>query len=236
MADVNLHKTHGRIYVIYIATNLSNGKIYVGKARDLHRRRNEHFLRSKNCTSTDRFHLALRKYGREGFEWREIYSTWDEPHALQVEMEFVRIFDSKNKGYNLTDGGEGTSGHKHTPEACANFSAYRTGRKQNPETVEKRAASHRGKKRTAESKIRYSLAKLGVPKTAKHRDNLSKTWEIVDPWGNRFTVKNVNQFAKDKDLCASSLRSKGYNRGYICLRPGALMPTIKRRNRRDRIT
>ena len=37
-----------------------------------------------------------------------------EEQACQKEQELIKLYDSKNKGYNLTDGGDGTKGYHHT--------------------------------------------------------------------------------------------------------------------------
>ena len=74
--------------IIYIATNLFNGKSYVGQTiASLNRRRNQH-LRNAVSDTVNHFHLALMQYGKEAFEWTvldEFEGTKEEViHALKV--------------------------------------------------------------------------------------------------------------------------------------------------------
>jgi hypothetical protein len=59
--------------IVYLATNLTNGKRYIGAtSRSLEVRRYEHeWCALKGKASTCRFfHAAIRKYGVGVFEWR----------------------------------------------------------------------------------------------------------------------------------------------------------------------
>ena len=98
--------------IIYVATNLFNGKSYVGQTRvSLDRRRNQHY-RDARADSVNQFHLALLQYGRDGFEWRVVDefdgSKEEVIHALNVAEEYhilkLRSMLDEN-GYNATRGG-----------------------------------------------------------------------------------------------------------------------------------
>lgn len=58
--------------IIYKATNIVNGKCYIGQTiRKLQLRINSHFcLTDKNDGIT--FHNAIKKYGKESFKWEKI--------------------------------------------------------------------------------------------------------------------------------------------------------------------
>ena len=69
---------------------------------------------------------------------------------------------------NTTDGGEGTSGYKHTEKACAAMKARRIGRKASSETKEKMRVAHLGENNhffgcvhSEESKVQISETKKG---------------------------------------------------------------------------
>jgi hypothetical protein len=64
-------------------------------------------------------------------------------------------------GANLSDGGEGTPGAVHTPEARAKMSAVRKGKKHSLEHCAKIGAANRGKKHSSESRAKSSAAKKG---------------------------------------------------------------------------
>lgn len=110
------------IYSIYKAVNKINGKCYVGFDSSWPKRKNRHLGDSYNKKSksyNDAFHKAIRKYGKDNFEWILLYQSKDSLHCKNV-MENYFIIDnnsfinSKNSnGYNMTLGGDGMIGFKH---------------------------------------------------------------------------------------------------------------------------
>lgn len=99
--------------IIYIATNLFNGRSYIGQTRGtLDNRIRQHYQDAKKSESVNTFHYALAQYGRSGFEWKvldEFEGTKEEViHALNVAEEY-HILKSKTRisegGYNATQGG-----------------------------------------------------------------------------------------------------------------------------------
>lgn len=114
-------------YKVYIHINKINGKRYYGITgkkkveerwgkngkgykfyidKEGRKRGNEHFWRS------------ICKYGWDNFEHIVIARGLTEEEARWLEIELIREFDTTNqdKGYNITKGGEGTNGYKHTEE------------------------------------------------------------------------------------------------------------------------
>ena len=97
--------------IIYKTTNLINGRIYVGKDS----KNNPKYLGS-GCY----LNRAIKKYGRENFK-KEVLEFCNSPKELnQKEKDWIKKLDTtdKNKGYNLTEGGDG--GY-----TCANHSEKR---------------------------------------------------------------------------------------------------------------
>jgi len=104
--------------IIYKVTNKVNNKVYIGKTvNSLNSRKSQHQFASRKNRSNSYFHNALRKYGTENFIWEEIQHYKTEEELIKAECEFIKFYNSKSpNGYNLTDGGEGISGYKHTEE------------------------------------------------------------------------------------------------------------------------
>jgi predicted GIY-YIG superfamily endonuclease len=93
------------IYSIYKATNLINGKSYIGYTNELARRLKQHKQDSKNPKTY--FHRAIKKHGWNNFQWDIIYQSKERNHTLnEMEKYFIEEYNTFNNGYNSTTGGE----------------------------------------------------------------------------------------------------------------------------------
>lgn len=120
--------------IIYIATNLFNGRSYIGQTRGtLDNRIRQHYQDAKKSESVNTFHYALAQYGRSGFEWKvldEFEGTKEEViHALNVAEEY-HILKRKTMvddyGYNSTKGGYSSDVFSQSIKArMKNSSIYR---------------------------------------------------------------------------------------------------------------
>lgn len=94
---------------IYKIENLINGKVYIGQSRNIEKRWTAHRTRPFNQNSKQ-YDLALyrsiRKYGLENFSFVVLEETLIEDLDNR-EKYWIEYYDSHNKekGYNLTDGG-----------------------------------------------------------------------------------------------------------------------------------
>lgn len=125
------------IYTIY-KTTFPNNKVYIGMtSKSLDQRRSSHYsLRNISNTLIAR---AIKKYfGQEN--WEVLYQTKCNIDILEKEKYFIKLYNSKNPdfGYNLTEGGDGVRGFKHSEEANkANSERKKEYYKNNPEHLEK---------------------------------------------------------------------------------------------------
>ena len=107
----------GKSMVVYLVTNTINNKKYVGQTqRILSERINEH-RRSK----TSVIYHAIKKYDRKNFtvDILDECKTIDELN--EREIYWIKKLNTKTpNGYNLTDGGVGTTGHTYTVDARKN--------------------------------------------------------------------------------------------------------------------
>lgn len=138
------------MFYVYEHTRLDTGAIfYVGKGKG-----------SRCHTKTDRnqyWHRLVRKVG--GFKVKKIVEDIDEELAFLIECE--RISQLKELGVkltNMTKGGEGSSGYKHTKEALKKMSEAKLGVKNNRFGVGlyKDSNGMYGKKHTPESLAKMS--------------------------------------------------------------------------------
>lgn len=139
---------------IYIIENTINGKQYVGQTITSLKRR---FLKHCNDKTNTAIHGAIVKYGRENFTIREIDVAYSREELNEKEVFYIKQMNSKfPNGYNLTDGGEGVSGHKFSDESRKKLSE-----------------SHKGYNMPQEQ--RDNIAKANrKPKTKEHAENISK--------------------------------------------------------------
>lgn len=125
------------MFYIYLIHNIRNNKVYVGKTDDVSRRWREH--RSvANSTSKRPKHpinYAIAKYGIGSFVVSVVQRFDSEIVCLEAEKYWIRYFNSRNSnhGYNITEGGEGAGGWKHSPESRKKMSTAQTGKIRSPQ-------------------------------------------------------------------------------------------------------
>jgi hypothetical protein len=88
-----------------------------------------------------------------------------EQEAFKHEVYMIAVFGRRDQGtgilWNFTDGGEGTSGYKWTPEQRKQLSESSMGKKMSEEMVEKIKVLHIGSKRSAETRKKISESLQG---------------------------------------------------------------------------
>ncbi len=165
---------------IYIVTNKINGKNYVGKTtKELRFRKAEHFSFSRNSSMI--FHKALRKYGKENFEWEEISWAGSIEELNKYEIIMIDFYKTKvPNGYNVTDGGEGG------------------GSNPSEEVRKKRGSGWRGKKNPDQS-IRMRGNKFSKGKKFLHTSERNKK-QIGDknPFYGKFHTEETKAINRDK--------------------------------------
>ncbi len=114
----------GKPGVIYLATHRASGKKYVGQTvQRLAARIWVHFRRSN-----EPFGRALRKYGREEFDFIVLESCPTADDLRTREIHWIAHHDCRTpNGYNVTSGGEGGSGHRVSETVKKRFSETRRG-------------------------------------------------------------------------------------------------------------
>ena len=109
------------LMIIYRATNTSNGKIYIGQTvESLKKRIGRHLYESREGGLSTPFYRALRLYGREAFTWEIVDEAASRKELSEKECLWIERCNSlKPSGYNLTKGGEGSVGFRHSIESRA---------------------------------------------------------------------------------------------------------------------
>lgn len=113
------------IVTLYKATNMVNGRFYIGITnRQLRHRKWKHVC-SSNAGSNLKFHRAIKKHGKENFSFEPMWYLSSYKEALDEESRLIRILRPE---YNLTAGGGGIFGHKMSEEAKKKMSSAKKGR------------------------------------------------------------------------------------------------------------
>lgn len=98
---------------VYKCVNVFNEKVYIGiTIESLEERKRKHISDTLRNKDKCHFHRALRKYGLDAFEWSviETISSNSKENLLfclkNLEIKYVKLYDSYNSGYNSTPGGD----------------------------------------------------------------------------------------------------------------------------------
>jgi len=111
---LNMLRTYFNMAYIYKATNKFNGKFYIGQTSydKLSKRVASHIYYARNSNSNLPFPNALRKYGKNGFDW-EIIEECKKDERGKREIYWI---DKLNPDYNVTLGGDGGTLGRPCPE------------------------------------------------------------------------------------------------------------------------
>jgi len=149
--------------------------------KDVNKRVRQHF------TDTTYIGKALRKYGIESFNISVIDSATGIDVLREKEKYWIKFYDCKvPNGYNMTDGGDGLFGYKHTPEELRKMSEGLLGFKRPEETRRRMSLAQRGNKSglgnksrsgqhlSDEQKRKMSEATLGRKKSEETKRKMSE--------------------------------------------------------------
>jgi group I intron endonuclease len=162
-----------KIYgVVYQVRNKINGKIYIGQTIRTSKVRFYYHARSNYPIG-----MAIRKYGMESFEISILDEASSQDSLNEKEVFWIKKLKSKSqRGYNSTDGGEGSSGFKASNKTRKKISIATRG-KNNPrwgvkvsdETKRRMSANpnirsrgHLDKPHTEEAKAKMSIARYAA--------------------------------------------------------------------------
>ena len=152
---------------IYKTTNLINNKIYVGQhtASEF-----DKYYKGSGVMLT----RAFKKYGKENFACVLLESVDTKEDLDAREAYWIDKLNSRDKliGYNITAGGEGTVGYRHTEEAKKKMSIAKKGK---PLTEAHKIAigiRSKGHKMSEESKAKLRAINLGSKRSEETRQKL----------------------------------------------------------------
>lgn len=167
-----------RHYIIYMLTNKVNGKRYIGQ----HGTNN---INDGYMGSGIAIRKAIKEFGRCNFTKEILCFCKDRYEASAKEIEYIEEYGTYNNGYNISKGGEGALGVKHTDEQRkANSERMLRYNKEHPELIKRLAEMAR--QRTGSKNPFY-----GHKLTKEHIDLLRRTRVAAITGANNPSAKVV---------------------------------------------
>ncbi len=177
---------------IYKITNLINNKVYIGQTiNDIHQRWNGHC----NTKAKTAIASAIKKYGKDNFEVKIMAKANSIEELNHREAYYIKLLNTLSPiGYNLTRGGEGTVGRKHSIEtkekmsiAHKNKPAHNKGKVRTIAERKKISSGAKGRVQSTETRI-----KISEKHKNKKLSELTKQKLSTLNGGKSFIVKDVN--------------------------------------------
>ena len=189
---------HFYIYAYVRSCDSKTGKAgtpsYIGKGTG-----KRAFTKHKNVNTPDKRYIII------------LESNLTEVGAFALERRLIRFWGRRDKHtgilHNLTDGGEGGSGRKHSSESISKM--------QKPKSDTHKLNMKKPKSDT--HKLNMSLAQAGKPKPESFILSKRKTHSFIDPDGNAHTTSNLKLFCKEHRLtysCMVSLSAGKYSKSH----------------------
>lgn len=207
--------------VIYLRTNKVNGKQYVGQTSNLEIRQKNWKNLSKKYAGTA-INRARSKYGIDNFGF-EILKECNDNELDYWETYYINELNTKTPyGYNMTDGGDGTSGCPCSEEAKKKIGDKNRGKKHSEEAKKKTSIKLKGKRKTEEHKKHISESHKGKkrpPFTEEWKKKLSEKQKGVYNTIISKPVlqldKNSNEVIAEFPSTAEVERKLGFNHSFI---------------------
>lgn len=199
---------------VYKITNKITGKVYIGITNQGSGARYRHHWYESRIGEPSPIHRSMAKYGEDNFtlEIIDFADTYDE--LKEKEKYWIKEYDSMNreKGYNLTEGGDGTFGRMHSEETKDKIRQKAIGRKASEETKKKMSESRKGKCSDKKKEHLHGLNELFKKKIiaefyiTTEDDNITKTEKDFN------SIKECAEYFKiSRDTIRNSINK---NNGY----------------------
>ena len=167
---------------VYKVVNIINGKIYVGITNQGYKIRWYKHCSDAIHDSSFPIHQAIRKYGVANFTVEVLEVCENIDLLKEREQYWIKELNSRTingEGYNLTDGGDGTFGRKHSKETKEKIRASMMGKNVGPKPPgfgAKVSERMKGRKTSAETRAKLSKALKGKPKSKEWHESIQETW------------------------------------------------------------
>jgi group I intron endonuclease len=189
--------------IIYKATNINNNKCYIGQTiKPLNERKQKHIQRA-NYGTDFYFYRAIRKHNPNSFQWEILEECSSKEELDEMEFHYIKQYNSfQPNGYNLTMGGEGSHGYKHTEKSKKKIGKKSKGknngmygRKRSQRVKDAISKANKGRKLTEEQLKKWSEVKIGTTHTEVTKKKISKMQTGIN---NTFYGRKHSEVTKKK--------------------------------------
>lgn len=204
--------------IVYVARNLVNGKVYVGKTvRRLSERKFEHEKTAH--LKANGFHKALMKYGLTNFVWSCVYVGTTDKEICTMEVLYIRELRAHGPlGYNQTDGGDGWAGAHHSEESRKRISAGHKGKKVLDSTREKLRRINTGKTMSEEARAKIRAKSKKAMESEEARQHLREVSTAAMTQAARDNIsqklKGIRRSEETRNRIGAAKKGNTYNIGH----------------------
>jgi group I intron endonuclease len=204
---------------IYQIRNLLNNKIYIGKSKNLKKRKSRHFSELRNCYHRNK-HIqnSFNKDGENNFVF-EIKEFCEEDKLIEREQYYIDILKPEyNISQNVTSAFFGLN---HTDETKKKISEKLKGRKLSEETKRKirdarskqifseetkklLSIKRKGRKLSEETKRKISLGNKGKKVSEETKKKMSESKNGL----NKIQVKEIYRLSKEEKISQRKLAKR----------------------------
>jgi len=151
-----MNNTDGCMYELIFPS----GKSYIGVTSQTPIQRfNKHVSTSKHAEKPNIVHKAIKKYGADSVIVKTLAFA-NMKYLYSLEIRAILAFSTKQpRGYNLTDGGEGTIGRIVSAKTLTRMSEAQKGKKIPPETRKKISAALKGRPKSKGARLNIAAGK-----------------------------------------------------------------------------
>lgn len=192
--------------IIYKTINEINGKCYIGQTiKPLSERKKSHLQRA-NAGTDFYFYRAIRKYGFDNFKWEIIEECSSKEEMDEMEYHYIKQYNSfKPNGYNLTWGGEGNHGFKHSEESKRKIGLKSKGknngmygRKRSQRVKDIVSKANKGRKLTENQLKKWSEVKIGTKLSEETKQKLreQRIGKKNPFYGKKHTKETLNKISE----------------------------------------
>jgi group I intron endonuclease len=198
------------MFSIYLVTNKCNGKVYVGQTKFTSQNRWLKHQKDARLGRDTFFCRAILKHGSDAFNIENLVNTDSQQDADNLEKCWIVALQARNRehGYNITIGGEGVRGYKHSPERLEKMRLAMLGRNHTLETI----AKMKEHKFSDEHRAKLDAKRFGRPMSEKTKEALKeskKDWYPTDEHKEKISLAMKGRKFSTETLEKMSAAQKG---------------------------